>query len=202
MSVFVSRERANAHRTLRRQDKKIKELMANIEEERKMAENYKSDVSTGVSLRVCCDTVEPLNKGHFGSSHTVLYTEGDLCLEAETRISVEPRNIWRLSLVQRVFYRSLQCIHTLNVGTINMIHVSLFLLQMDKALSRNRTLKRSADEAVSLTHPAYSTGNLFKPHPPFPTCRRRKWLASMLLRGDSSVRWMNSLSRTRHSRGT
>ncbi len=41
------RERANAHRTLRRQDKKMKELVANIEDERKMAESYKTDVSVG-----------------------------------------------------------------------------------------------------------------------------------------------------------
>ena len=32
-------------------------------------------------------TVEPLNKGHFGSSHTVLYTEVVLCSEAEKHYS-------------------------------------------------------------------------------------------------------------------
>lgn len=44
-SVF-DRERATAHRTLRRQDKKMKELQSNIEDERKQAEVYKADVST------------------------------------------------------------------------------------------------------------------------------------------------------------
>ena len=41
----ATRERANAHRTLRRQEKKMKELLNNIEDERKQAESYKSDVS-------------------------------------------------------------------------------------------------------------------------------------------------------------
>ena len=41
----ATRERANSHRNLRRQDKKMKELLANIEDERKMGENYKTDVS-------------------------------------------------------------------------------------------------------------------------------------------------------------
>ena len=40
----LSRERAQAHRTLRRQDKKLKEMVANIDDERKQAEQYKSDV--------------------------------------------------------------------------------------------------------------------------------------------------------------
>ena len=43
---IFDRERATAHRTLRRQDKKMKELQSNIEDERKQAEVYKADVST------------------------------------------------------------------------------------------------------------------------------------------------------------
>lgn len=46
----ATRERANAHRTLRRQDKKLKELLANIEDERKQGENYKADVSKKSTL--------------------------------------------------------------------------------------------------------------------------------------------------------
>ena len=42
----LDRERATAHRTLRRQDKKMKELQGNIEDERKQAEVFKADVST------------------------------------------------------------------------------------------------------------------------------------------------------------
>lgn len=42
---MLCRERATAHRTLRRQDKKMKELQGNIDDERKQAEVYKSDVS-------------------------------------------------------------------------------------------------------------------------------------------------------------
>ena len=41
----LHRERAQAHRTLRRQDKKLKEMVANIEDERKQGEQYKADVS-------------------------------------------------------------------------------------------------------------------------------------------------------------
>lgn len=45
-SLFsLPRERAQAHRTLRRQDKKLKEMVANIEDERKQGEQYKADVS-------------------------------------------------------------------------------------------------------------------------------------------------------------
>ena len=45
-SLFpLHRERAQAHRTLRRQDKKLKEMVANIEDERKQGEQYKADVS-------------------------------------------------------------------------------------------------------------------------------------------------------------
>ena len=47
-----SRERATAHRTLRRQDKKLKDLMQSVEDERKQAENYKAEV--GPSLHVQC----------------------------------------------------------------------------------------------------------------------------------------------------
>ena len=57
--VFLSsvlRERATAHRTLRRQDKKMKELQSSIEEERKQAEVYKSDVSRWT--RVVPDTLQ------------------------------------------------------------------------------------------------------------------------------------------------
>jgi hypothetical protein len=39
------RERATAHRTIRRNEKKIKELLNNVEDERKQAETYKGDVS-------------------------------------------------------------------------------------------------------------------------------------------------------------
>ena len=46
MILLFDRERATAHRTLRRQDKKMKELQSNIEDERKQAEVYKADVST------------------------------------------------------------------------------------------------------------------------------------------------------------
>lgn len=42
----LDRERATAHRTLRRQDKKMKELQGNVEDERKQAEVFKADVST------------------------------------------------------------------------------------------------------------------------------------------------------------
>ena len=47
VTVFLHspRERAQAHRTLRRQDKKLKEMLASIEDERKQAEAYKGDVS-------------------------------------------------------------------------------------------------------------------------------------------------------------
>ena len=47
MCVCLSgdRERATAHRTIRRNEKKIKEFLNNIEDERKQAEIYKSDVS-------------------------------------------------------------------------------------------------------------------------------------------------------------
>lgn len=44
---FVYRERATAHRTIRRNEKKIKELLNNIEDERKQGEMYKSDVRRG-----------------------------------------------------------------------------------------------------------------------------------------------------------
>lgn len=39
------RERATAHRTIRRNEKKIKELLNNIDDERKQGETYKADVS-------------------------------------------------------------------------------------------------------------------------------------------------------------
>ncbi len=43
------RERAQAHRTLRRQDKKMKELAANIDDERKQGDAYKSDADKAIS---------------------------------------------------------------------------------------------------------------------------------------------------------
>ena len=43
--THTHRERATAHRTMRRQDKKMKELQGSIEDERKQAEAYKADVS-------------------------------------------------------------------------------------------------------------------------------------------------------------
>ena len=47
LSWFLSpcRDRATAHRTIRRQDKKIKDLGQSVEDERKQAENYKAEVS-------------------------------------------------------------------------------------------------------------------------------------------------------------
>ncbi len=42
--VFVFRERATAHRTIRRNEKKIKEFQATVEDERKQGEIYKADV--------------------------------------------------------------------------------------------------------------------------------------------------------------
>ena len=44
---LANRERATAHRTIRRNEKKVKELLNNIEDERKQAETYKADVSRG-----------------------------------------------------------------------------------------------------------------------------------------------------------
>lgn len=52
--VYFSRERATAHRTLRRQDKKLKELMQSVEDERKQAETYKAEVSHLACLRRMC----------------------------------------------------------------------------------------------------------------------------------------------------
>lgn len=48
------RERATAHRTLRRQDKKMKELQSNVEDERKQAEVYKADVSIQIYYSFFC----------------------------------------------------------------------------------------------------------------------------------------------------
>ena len=48
-SLPPSRERATSHRTLRRQDKKLKELMQSVEDERKQAENYKAEVGVVLS---------------------------------------------------------------------------------------------------------------------------------------------------------
>ena len=48
MSLPLHRERATAHRTLRRQDKKLKDQMQSVDDERKQAENYKAEV--GVAL--------------------------------------------------------------------------------------------------------------------------------------------------------
>ena len=45
---FLHRERATAHRTLRRQDKKLKDVVQSVEDERKQAESYKGEV--GVAL--------------------------------------------------------------------------------------------------------------------------------------------------------
>ena len=44
MQIYFIRERSTANRTIRRNEKKIKELVANVEDERKQAEIYKSDV--------------------------------------------------------------------------------------------------------------------------------------------------------------
>lgn len=41
----ITRERATAHRTIRRNEKKVKELMNNIDDERKQGETHKTDVS-------------------------------------------------------------------------------------------------------------------------------------------------------------
>ena len=43
------RERAQGHRTLRRQDKKMKELLGNIEEERRQSEVYKGEADKALS---------------------------------------------------------------------------------------------------------------------------------------------------------
>ena len=58
LSLIVSlyRERATAHRTLRRQDKKMKELQSNIEDERKQAEVYKTDVCLFLMLKLLSPT--------------------------------------------------------------------------------------------------------------------------------------------------
>lgn len=42
--IHECRERATAHRTIRRNEKKVKELLNNIEDERKQGEAYKADV--------------------------------------------------------------------------------------------------------------------------------------------------------------
>lgn len=46
----ATRERATAHRTLRRQDKKLKDLLQSVEDERKQAENYKAEVYIGIVI--------------------------------------------------------------------------------------------------------------------------------------------------------
>ena len=48
------RDRANAHRSIRRNEKKIKELVNNIDDERKQGENYKADVSDKKLSTVLC----------------------------------------------------------------------------------------------------------------------------------------------------
>ena len=51
--MSVCRERATAHRSLRRQDKKLKDLLQSVEDERKQAEVYKAEVrSLGVGWLV------------------------------------------------------------------------------------------------------------------------------------------------------
>ncbi len=44
INLFFTRERSTANRTIRRNEKKIKELLAGIDDERKQADMYKSDV--------------------------------------------------------------------------------------------------------------------------------------------------------------
>ena len=117
-----ARERATAHRTLRRQDKKLKDLVQSVEDERKQAENYKAEVRLQEKLSDCtlhvyirsvcvCACVR-------GCMRVCVYVCVSVCVCVCVCPSVSVCCIWSS-------------------------------LQADKALARMRTLKRNMEESVS-----------------------------------------------------
>ncbi len=73
--MVLPRERAAAHRTIRRSEKKIKELLINIDDERKQGETFKSDVSVaGQVVRRGCGQELAVQGG--GVVLSWLYREG------------------------------------------------------------------------------------------------------------------------------